>query len=71
MFSQNPSPQNIYRLKKSPALIGLTLSAPARDGKGEQFTPTTYLYLPERIYNPITAKWFSAMFTFQLDNTKR
>jgi hypothetical protein len=25
----------------------------------------------ERIYNPITAMEFSAMFTFQLDNTKR
>ena len=25
----------------------------------------------ERIYNPITAMGFSAMFTFQLDNTKR
>ena len=29
------------------------------------------LRLPERIYNPITAMGFSAMFTFQLDNTKR
>ena len=27
--------------------------------------------LPERIYNPIGAMGFSAMFTFQLDNTKR
>ena len=28
--------------------------------------------LPERIYNPIAAMGFSAMFyTFQLDNTKR
>ena len=26
---------------------------------------------PEPIYNPITAMGFSAMFTFQLDNTKR
>ena len=26
--------------------------------------------LPERIYNPITAMGFLAMFTFQLDNTK-
>ena len=26
---------------------------------------------PKRIYNPITAMEFSAMFTFQLDNTKR
>ena len=25
----------------------------------------------ERIYNPITAMGFSAMFTFQLENTKR
>jgi hypothetical protein len=25
----------------------------------------------ERIYNPITAMGFSAMFTFQLDNTER
>ena len=25
----------------------------------------------EHIYNPITAMGFSAMFTFQLDNTKR
>ena len=27
--------------------------------------------LPDRIYNPITAMGFSAMFTFQLYNTKR
>ena len=27
--------------------------------------------VPERIYNPITAMGFLAMFTFQLDNTKR
>ena len=27
--------------------------------------------VPECIYNPITAMGFSAMFTFQLDNTKR
>ena len=27
--------------------------------------------IPKRIYNPITAMGFSAMFTFQLDNTKR
>ena len=27
--------------------------------------------MPERIFNPITAMGFSAMFTFQLDNTKR
>ena len=26
---------------------------------------------PERIYNPITAMGFSAMFTFQLDNSKK
>jgi hypothetical protein len=26
--------------------------------------------VPERIYNPITAMGFSAMFTFQLDYTK-
>jgi hypothetical protein len=32
---------------------------------------STYRVLPERIYNPITAMGFSAMFTFQLDNTKR
>ena len=25
--------------------------------------------VPERIYHPITAMGFSAMFTFQLDNT--
>ena len=35
----------------------------------------SYLYggvsRPEGIYNPITAMGFSAMFTFQLDNTKR
>jgi hypothetical protein len=29
------------------------------------------LQLPERIYNPIMAMGFSAMLTFQLDNTKR
>ena len=28
----------------------------------------TYVPLPERIYNPITAMGFLAMFTFQLDN---
>ena len=27
--------------------------------------------MPERIYNPIVAMEISAMFTFQLDNTKR
>ena len=27
--------------------------------------------MPESIYNPITAMGFLAMFTFQLDNTKR
>ena len=27
--------------------------------------------VPERIYNPITAMGSSAMFTFQLDNTKK
>ena len=27
--------------------------------------------MPERTYNPITAMGFSALFTFQLDNTKR
>ena len=27
--------------------------------------------LPKHIYNPITAMGFSAMFTFQLNNTKR
>ena len=31
----------------------------------------TCVVVPERIYNPITAMGFSAMFTFQLDNTKR
>ena len=30
-----------------------------------------YYIVPECIYNPITAIGFSAMFTFQLDNTKR
>ena len=33
----------------------------------ELFNQDTLL---ERIYNPITAMGFSAMFTFQLDNTK-
>ena len=28
------------------------------------------LFKPKGIYNPITAMGFSAMFTFQLDNTK-
>ena len=27
--------------------------------------------VPKRIYNPIMAMGFAAMFTFQLDNTKR
>ena len=31
----------------------------------------TVLTRPERIYNPIMAMGFLAMFTFQLDNTKR
>ena len=30
----------------------------------------TFAILPERIYNPIKAMGFSAMFNFQLDNTK-
>ena len=30
-----------------------------------------YRTMPEHIYNPITAMGFSAMFTFQLDNTKK
>ena len=30
----------------------------------------TYVTKLERIYNPITEMGFSAMFTFQLDNTK-
>ena len=29
------------------------------------------LAVPERIYNPIAAIGFLAMFTFQLDNTKK
>ena len=33
-------------------------------------TKTLAQTVPERIYNPITAMGFSAMFTFQLDNTK-
>ena len=32
---------------------------------------TNVVSRPQRIYNPITAIGFSAMFTFQLDNTKR
>ena len=35
------------------------------------FQLNTNKYKPEHIYNPITAMGFSAMFTFQLDNTKR
>ena len=31
--------------------------------------PTSWSGLPERVYNPIMAMWFSAMFTSQLDNT--
>ena len=30
-----------------------------------------YNTMLERIYNPITAMGFSAMFTFQMDNTNR
>jgi hypothetical protein len=29
------------------------------------------IIMPERIYNPIMAIEFSAMFNFQLDNTKK
>ena len=32
---------------------------------------TSVKTMPERIYNPITEMGFSAMFTFQLDSTKR
>ena len=32
--------------------------------------PSIYLIWPKRIYNPITAMGFLAMFTSQLDNTK-
>ena len=39
------------------------------------YTPQTQEYTsgiwPKRIYNPVTAMGFLAMFTFQLDNTKR
>ena len=31
---------------------------------------STYNTMPERIYNPITAMGFSAMFTFQLDKLR-
>ena len=34
-------------------------------------THVRFVIEPERIYNPIMAMGFSAMFTFQLDNTKR
>ena len=37
----------------------------------KQIETMLYHILPERIYNPITAMGFSAMLTFQLDNTKR
>ena len=37
---------------------------------GKAFISRWY-FVPERIYNPITAMGFSAMFTFQLDNTNR
>ena len=36
----------------------------------EDFNFKYRMTLPELIYNPITAMGFSAMFTFQLDNTK-
>ena len=36
-----------------------------------QIETMLYHILPERIYNPIMAMEFSAMLTFQLDNTKR
>ena len=48
MFIQNPTPQNIYKLKMSPVLIGLTLSAPARDGKGEQLRPLDFFPYPNQ-----------------------
>ena len=37
----------------------------------ESLKSLVLLTWPEYIYNPITAMGFSAMFTFQLDNTKR
>ena len=36
----------------------------------ELVTGGSYIAMPERIYNPIMAMGFSAVFTFQLDNTK-
>ena len=45
----------------------------ARGAGGDPATPIFYKSgkpMPKRIYNPITALEFSAMFTFQLDNTK-
>ena len=41
-------------------------------GTVEDIAPLLFqMSLPERIYIPIKAMGFSAMFTFQLDNTKR
>ena len=43
-----------------------------RPDEGErEVCHSDHLLMPERIYNPITAMAFLAMFTFQLDNTKR
>ena len=38
--------------------------------KTKLFSSYSYTVEPERIYNPIMAMGFSAMFTFQQDNTK-
>ena len=61
----------LVTLDKSPILL-------KRESVGQHSCPsalyTVTLYspsLPKRIYNPITAMGFLAMFTFQLDNIKR
>ena len=41
-------------------------SKPMKRIAGEEI----FVFVPKRIYNPVTAMGFSAMFTFQLDNTK-
>ena len=49
----------------------LVLTESRRRSNCKTITNGNFFTLLERIYNPIMSMGFSAMFTFQLDNTKR
>ncbi len=47
------------------------LLAPLSDNSNFSIYYNSKLFVPERIYNPITAMGFSVIFSLQLDNTER